>query len=1139
MQSLRRSHGLVRSVILFSSVLAIVGVIFAVVQYMDVGATAPERPMAAEPAAPPLEPPVATPGEPNPTLKIRDDMPEIRGGDKTSIRIYSPDSDVARMEFSAQEWRPTGRRKNEFEVIEPEIRFRTPGGQEVRVTADRGMVDVKKGEGGARDPRRGRLEGGVTLVLDRLSARDRNELPPDQRDAEPTPDRLIHAEFEDIEFDLETARVSTAGRFLAQAAEGEITGTGLAIRYNEVNSRIEELTIVQGGSIKLQRFGRTLRIALPGTEAADLPDDDSADVSAPDESALVPVEPPAEEEAPPATDDEGIPYLVTEQPQRTKHRPVETYEAVFAENVSVEQHSEDEAVSKLEARKLAFLFDFGPSQREAATGAPAEQADQPEALPAEPGAEPKPQVVLNWSGPMTVEFLGEDQSDATGDRVHVTANGEPVRVRDRQGGASCAELEFHNESGELWLRGSGDEDVTVTSADRGRLTGRNLHYDQSEGVIDVVGPGRLSDRRTQPLLMSGDESDETPSDVDIQFATRFSAQLDKIKREDVDPISGETVSVQREFLRHARFEGDVRMTQEDDSIAADVVDVQFGVPREAGSLADNIERLEAIGSAHLKHGPERIACEALEVTMDVNERGKVAPRKATAQGPVEATQGDRSITARERMIVDLRLYERPKPPFELAAARAIAVRRGVDPDTVDWDQQRREYEQKKRYAPGLRRLQAFGDVKVRDPDQNLNVAAELLDCSFTDGRRIETARVTGAEPTASATVELGEYSIQGRTVDLDASKPSAEVPGPGRLSFYSHKDLDGRELENAIPIAVSWLEGMTFRGHQNNAVFEGSVHAASQDSTFDCQRLSIDFEDAKVVEAEPEPETNWWIFRGLFEPDRADDEFARIVAPRFDKEPIFLSGSGGAVALTSSFDEKTRQLKSRARLASSAIDLDLKRKVVGIEDAGTLLIEDYRPPKEDKARGAKPTTPFGGLTAGEGTQTYFKWAGSMSYNFRHHIANFERDVAMAHRSGSKLLMSERLTGQAPSDPDQPDAGEGREAHLTCNSLFVQFRPASAEESRRGAPGLSRLSGYDLDKFQAESDVYFEDSGVTVIAHRVTYSQEQTLLSIFGTRAAPAQLYDQRSGFRSITGPVIYWNRTNNRIEAPDSKIFAR
>jgi hypothetical protein len=232
-------------------------------------------------------------------------------------------------------------------------------------------------------------------------------------------------------------------------------------------------------------------------------------------------------------------------------------------------------------------------------------------------------------------------------------------------------------------------------------------------------------------------------------------------------------------------------------------------------------------------------------------------------------------------------------------------------------------------------------------------------------------------------------------------------------------------------------------------------------------------------------------------------------------------------------------LKSRARLASSEMDLDLKQKVVGIEDAGTLLIEDYRPPKADSTRRAKPTTPFGALATGEGTQTYFKWAGSMSYNFRYHIANFEKDVTMAHRSGSKLLLGARLTGQAASGAEQPDADKGREAHLTCNSLFVQFRSASPDEPQRGAPGLSRLSGYDLDKFQAEDDVYFEDSGVTIIAHRVTYSQEQTLLSIFGTRAAPAQLYDQRSGFRSITGPVIYWNRRNNRIEAPDSRIFAR
>jgi len=252
---------------------------------------------------------------------------------------------------------------------------------------------------------------------------------------------------------------------------------------------------------------------------------------------------------------------------------------------------------------------------------------------------------------------------------------------------------------------------------------------------------------------------------------------------------------------------------------------------------------------------------------------------------------------------------------------------------------------------------------------------------------------------------------------------------------------------------------------------------------------------------------------------------------------IGLSAIGKAVALTGSQDAETGAVLSRARLSSSRIDLDLKGRLVSIEDAGDLLIEDYRVRRSRRrADTNQGTNPFGVLGGGEPSQTYMKWGGSMRYDLRYQTASFDRDVLLMHKSGAKMVLTDRVL--PPQEALQPDKESGRDATLTCQSLFIQFARELADRERTdGQAGIGSLSGFSLDKFQAEGDVYFTDSGISVTAGRITYSEDQTLLTIFGS---PALLYDERGeSFRSYQGPRIDWNRTLNLIEASESSIFSR
>jgi hypothetical protein len=261
------------------------------------------------------------------------------------------------------------------------------------------------------------------------------------------------------------------------------------------------------------------------------------------------------------------------------------------------------------------------------------------------------------------------------------------------------------------------------------------------------------------------------------------------------------------------------------------------------------------------------------------------------------------------------------------------------------------------------------------------------------------------------------------------------------------------------------------------------------------------------------------------------------VGPRFDKEPVLLTAVGNAVAQMANPDEATGEIVSRATLSADQMELDLKGKQMVIEQAGKLLIEDYAVRGPADARPSE-TGPFGNLVGGEPSQTFMQWSGSMLYNFRHNTASFQQDVSLRHLTGARM----KLVGQPSLEQISPEAEprrKGRDAQLTAEVLLVQFlREANA--ARRDQAGFGSMSGLDLDKFMADGGVFFRDSGVSVMGDRVTYDREHTLLTIFGGQEHPARVYDERGdGFRSMSSPVIYWNRASDRFEAADTTIIGQ
>ena len=149
----------------------------------------------------------------------------------------------------------------------------------------------------------------------------------------------------------------------------------------------------------------------------------------------------------------------------------------------------------------------------------------------------------------------------------------------------------------------------------------------------------------------------------------------------------------------------------------------------------------------------------------------------------------------------------------------------------------------------------------------------------------------------------------------------------------------------------------------------------------------------------------------------------------------------------------------------------------------------------------------------------------MTYHYDDNVAQFEKDVQLAHRTGSKMKLARSILGETAMEAE---ARAGQEASVRADALVVRFlRPERDTEA-----GAGRLSGNEVDAFNASGSVYFDEGGVSAIAEQITYNRQDDLLQIIGRDDAPAQLFDQRKRFSTLSGPKIYWDRRSNQIKMP-------
>ncbi len=1158
----RHATGLVRTLVVASATLAILLVCFSIYQASQ------NDPEAAVSSRTPRLP--STPTEPVGYSDESDalDAPGVAlgqgiigPGQKIQITLYPREGKRARLEIAVRDWTPLGGSSNEFLLSEPEARMRTKDGHAVRVTADRGILQAQRKSGSGLDPQRGTLTGNVVILYDRLSELERAELPEELRDRI-DPSDLVRIELDEIEFDLEYSKLIVPGHLHLSARDVEFDATDLEIRFNDAENRVESMRISRGGRLELHEQGKPQGSSISGVGTGDSPQLTLVDwLRASIRAGLTPkpqkqTEKPSDQPPDVAFSEEGVPVFRSDAQEGKKPKPPIRYYARFEGNVDARRLLADVVSARIQADVLEMIRDVSDKDQ-----ARARAPQMPEPPQDEKGPTPTSErIVLEWSDRLLVQACtSDDDRCASETRSRITATGSPTRLHHPQGDATCAKLTFDPDGSKVWLYGTPADPVVVRSADQGVMTGVTVFSERhgDDMYIHVTGPGTLvRDVGGSPSQASAAESDEARPAL-IEFADklevhgRFVSGFPKI-----DFATGQVSSRQRRVLDRAEFVGKVRFHQAEMNLDADALTLTFGRKRGLRDSSGIIERVVAQGHVVMTQGADRVTCREIDVALTVAPDGRTLPKTATALGDVVAENGGTVIQARDKLVVDFETVARVPSPAKGTLAGAPDVEPHPDVAAPDTDAHPAEHQAKKRYESVAKRLRAWGEVIVSDPAQALNLSAEKLDCSIANGRDIETAIVEGLED-QPASVRLDTFTVIGRQIILSVPDEHAEVPGAGRLTFHSRKDLDGRKVAEPIPIAITWNDRLEYRGSENRAVFSGNVHAASEmTTTFDCDRLLVEFDDVTYTADEstapsprgrpqaPEPTvSDWWIFQEIVArllPASGERKRVRVTS-RFSKEPAYILATGNAVALTSEIDPVSGLIKSRARISGPMLSLNLRPDVskMVIEGAGNLLLEDNRPARpRDLLADRGPGGLFDVNRDAGPSKTLIEWDDLMWYDFAIDQTQFEGNVSLKHFSGDELM---RIRGLSVGGSAEVPAG--RATFLTCDALTLDFLDRDERARRPAGRRMGRLSADRLKRFHAKGSVVLQDEseGLSLTADRLIYWKDRELLGIYGSPRRRAHIVTRKPGQlpNQVSVERLFYSLATRKLEVSKPGLNTR
>ncbi len=519
-----------------------------------------------------------------------------------------------------------------IDVLQTTIRIKLAPGREMTIDADEGTIVAPD-----MHPQEGQLRGNVVITL--YEAAEGVEV-----DTRSDRDVVIRMFFEEpVEFDLELQQIDSEGPLFLTGPQVEFHGRGLSMNFNQLRQRVERLVIEQGHSLRyIPKPNVSRQTPRPRPASAHRASGMDRDTRTTDRTRTADSSPTSQTDNHAAdSPSHSIQYYLATFEALNEVRVGQdqyvvngdTLSAVFNTKAESEEADDSETTDEgfsfvpasVSDTRLASAESVGPAIAHALASA---LGQIPESDPRSLAHFTDEDVVITWSGRLTVSPLEAPPQLNRPDDVMVTVKGRPASVlTDKGESISATRLAFLSRSAGLICEGSPETPVQIDSPNLGSLAGVKLSIDQSKGIGYVQGPGSLTglvrDKdggRTLTQSHSGEAATSPEvSDADARpISVAFNDRLDLSFYLKDDDGSGDEKAVpvsegRIKAIRSADFIGGVQVDYDELDLSADRLTLNLLEQAPDGDDKPAVESLTAAGnvSAFVKHEDVTIAADRL------------------------------------------------------------------------------------------------------------------------------------------------------------------------------------------------------------------------------------------------------------------------------------------------------------------------------------------------------------------------------------------------------------------------------------------------------------------------------------------------------------------------------------------------
>lgn len=972
--------------------------------------------------------------------------PDLRAGVQSTEQFewtnYDPRTGQPTAAMRGKTWRKLPNSADRVEVTAPELTLLRPDGLAAVITAARGELKLRDLRRQKFEPQSGMLEGGVRIHVQRDNDQQR-------RSGSPLDDGMT-IETDQLSFDLEARELKTAHGIRASGESFSILGIGLNVIWNQVDNRVDLLSIDRGEQMVLwlkSGLGEGLRDATGGGKA---PRDESAGGAA-------------------------------QPPKHKSPRRGTTYLARLEGGVLLDHFRDGRRVGGIEADELELLFDEGTRAAAVATSSPA-SAPAPAAGPpvaqADAGATTAECVQITWFGRLALGPIAESRQSAR-PRRHITALGNPLVLDLGDRRLNAGRFEYHDESQRIWLAPTRGERIDIEIGPQLSASSESIYVDRRASLVKLTGATTLLARESQ---QSAPMRIRCNLWAELRLATCDEpSELGPAGSSDPLALLNSGGRKGEEGLESAALVGDTRIDLDGQSLRADRVEASFLPPTSNEPIAALLDRTVASGAVRLTAGdanawpdwvdylvaklrnplrasagawrraPQRLESEWLELRFARGAGERPYASIANAVGAVLMIDRDRAVSARGRTLTaDLAEGNELRHAVVSGSggqpARIQAESMNVRGDRITIDPQNETLE-----VPGWSELEFTSSRSLRGEARARAAPVRV----HSSERLFVNNRANTVELTGRVDARSGSESLQGESLTLYMEDVAREAAAPTSMLVQSigqaRKALSD-EMKKRMPA----------RGGKSVAVAGPPTTAPARR-----ERVSVRKEPQRLVARQ-----------ALV----TSESFA---APG-DAQPVL-----------------------HQSIQAPEMEFDVRQRMVRTTGSTVLGMIDRRLASDDKSLSDASGMPSALISRGP-SLTRIECANSMVYQLgpdgptRRDAALFDGKVNMLHWAGRDLLTLSNASSTFPqffSQPELLDKFKSRSTRLDCDRLSGLFEAAGEKLAVRSE--LRSQPALRLASLNAEGNVNLYDRQGPVIreveAAQVVFDRIESEIGVYGSK----------------------------------------